>query len=192
MSAWRWHVGQWKEDHRNDHVAQGQAVSRLKWLKAWGPKSSMTEGKTVDTEILFRSFEGLTSSKFLMMSKCIYEIKYVSYINLLLWVVFVEAGKVVLYFILVFYCLYSLARQIGIKKSTFVVFSSLIYYSCANSDFLNEILKLLLPAGYFLRLAGLFTKSTGNLGHMGHTCTVSETELELHSATNQPQRPTPE
>lgn len=47
-----------------------------------------------------------------------------------------------------------------------------------------------MPTGYFLRLAGLFTQSPGNLGHRGHTCTVSETELELH--TNQPQRPTPE
>ncbi len=49
-----------------------------------------------------------------------------------------------------------------------------------------------MPTGYFLRLAGLFTQSPGNLGHRGHTCTVSETELELHSGTNQPQRPTPE
>jgi len=67
------------------------------------------------------------------------------------------------------------------------------YPSCdAHSDILNEIPKLLLPAGYFLRLAGLFTQSLGNLGHRGHTCAVSETELELHSGTNQPQRPTPE
>lgn len=49
-----------------------------------------------------------------------------------------------------------------------------------------------MPTGYFLRLAGLFTQSPGNLGHRGHTCTVSETELELHTGTNQPQRPTPE
>lgn len=49
-----------------------------------------------------------------------------------------------------------------------------------------------MPTGYFLRLAGLFTQSPGNLCHRGHTCTVSETELMLHSGTNQPQRPTPE
>lgn len=61
----------------------------------------------------------------------------------------------------------------------------------AHSDFLNEITKLLLPTGYFLRLAGLFTKSLGNLCHRGHTCTVSEAELELHTVTNQPQQPTP-
>ena len=49
-----------------------------------------------------------------------------------------------------------------------------------------------MPTGYFLRLAGLFTQSPGNLGHGGHTCTVSETKLELHSGTNQPQRLRPE
>lgn len=49
-----------------------------------------------------------------------------------------------------------------------------------------------MPTGYFLRLAGLFTQSPGNLGHRGHTCTVSDAELELHSGTNQPKRPTPE
>lgn len=49
-----------------------------------------------------------------------------------------------------------------------------------------------MPTGYFLRLAELFTQSPGNLGHRGHTCTVSETKLELHSGTNQPQRPRPE
>lgn len=46
-----------------------------------------------------------------------------------------------------------------------------------------------MPTGYFLRLAGLFTQSPGNLCHRGHTCTVSETQLELHSGTNQPRRP---
>lgn len=49
-----------------------------------------------------------------------------------------------------------------------------------------------MPTGYFLRLAGLFTHSPGNLGHRGHTCTVSAAELELHSGTKQPRRPTPE
>lgn len=49
-----------------------------------------------------------------------------------------------------------------------------------------------MPRGYFLRLAGLFTHSPGNLGHRGHTCTVSVAELELHSGTKQPPWPAPE